>query len=87
MKSFCIPLADGGFICHTSYSVAIEEAERRHRRGERQLFCWDCYLWRWPDECDHKERSTAKEFKALERRMDREIKLQRLARLKKELGV
>lgn len=49
-------LADGtvGVICHTSYSQRLEDAEARHKRGERQAYCPACQKWVWPDRCSHK---------------------------------
>lgn len=52
-KPYCIPLYDGGFVCHTSYSAAFEDAEARRKRGEKQSFCPTCFVWVWPGECDH----------------------------------
>lgn len=48
------------------------DAERRHKRGERQLYCGQCQGpkfggWVWPDECDHLRRLTSREFAALVR--------------------
>lgn len=37
-------------VSRLSYGAAIEDAERRHRRGERQRRCSECWLWFWPGE-------------------------------------
>lgn len=38
------------------YLQAHFDAERRIKRGERQVFCKVCQKWRWPDElCEYAE--------------------------------
>lgn len=81
-KPYCIPFAcpDGvvGHICYTSYSAAIDEAERRRKLGQNQIFCWSCGLWLWPDEktCDHTEISTETEFRKIQRNFEARCKRQ-----------
>ena len=43
-------------VCVISYVEQAIEAARRIRRGESQLWCPTCGLWRWPEECDHPDR-------------------------------
>ena len=65
---------NGFCVCVTSYSAWMEDADRRHRRGERQLYCGACGKWRWPDECGHEGRLTGRQFNALCKRAEREAK-------------
>lgn len=59
----CIRIKDG-FICTIDYVERAVDAERRLRRGERQLYCPKCKLWKWRNgnmlECGHKLRSGVK---------------------------
>lgn len=64
----------GVYLCTTDYTEQAMEADRRLRRGERQLYCGVCQKWRWPEECDHPGRMTEREFKAMVRRMEKEEK-------------
>lgn len=81
-KPYCIPLhcPDGmpGYLCYTSYSAAIDEAERRRKLGQRQIYCWPCQRWMWPDEktCDHTEISTEKQFRDIQTNFERRCKRQ-----------
>ena len=48
------------------------DAERRAKRGERQLYCGECKdsggrIWVWPDQCNHQGRLAYKEFRAMVR--------------------
>ena len=55
----------GGILCVAmSYVEKSAEATRRLRRGERQLHCGKCDRWVWPEECDHPDRQTIKEYDA-----------------------
>lgn len=36
------------FVCEISYISEAEEADRRHRAGEHQHQCRDCFQWYWP---------------------------------------
>lgn len=45
------------------YPSVVEAAERRLRRGERQVYCAECRLWRWPEECAHQGRLMAAQFR------------------------
>lgn len=52
-------------LCN-SYGAWIEDWERRHRAGQRQVYCAVCGKWRWPDEVGPKARTvTAKQFAKL----------------------
>lgn len=47
------------------------DAERRHKRGERQVWCRKCRIWVWPDQValEHKgETLTIGQFNWLVRR-------------------
>lgn len=33
-----------------SYTRAIDDANARHKRGERQVYCGIHSLWHWPDQ-------------------------------------
>jgi len=57
----CTPIRDG-FVCEIEYVTRHNEAQRRLRRGERQVFCPTCERWRWPEECCHPGRLTAEGF-------------------------
>ena len=35
------------FVCEISYVSDAEEADRRHRAGEHQHQCRDCFQWYW----------------------------------------
>lgn len=52
---FCREYPEEG--CETlGYLQAHFDAERRIKRGERQVFCKTCQKWRWPDElCEYAE--------------------------------
>lgn len=52
---FCRECPEEG--CETlGYLQAHADAERRIKRGERQVFCKTCQKWRWPDElCEYAE--------------------------------
>jgi len=53
----CIPL-EGGFVCcDIEYVKFFDDAARRHRRGERQLYCSVCRKWRWPGECERRAKN------------------------------
>jgi len=61
-------------IGRIEYVSRALEAARRIRRGERQLYCAACGgLWRWPEECSHPNRLSAKEFAAMVRQSQREV--------------
>lgn len=47
-----------------AYIQDEEEFWRRYRKGERQLYCWKCQRWQFPDACDHEGRETQREFDA-----------------------
>ena len=57
----CIRIPNG-FLCTIGYVERAADAERRLRRGERQICCRKCNLWqwrtKWPNgnmlECGHK---------------------------------
>jgi hypothetical protein len=51
-------------LCVLDYTERALDAERRLRRGERQLYCPTCLLWRWPEECAHGGRLSEAHFKA-----------------------
>lgn len=54
--------------CHCNelrYPEWVADSEKRHARGERQVFCLKCRLWVWPDQIAfaHKEHTlTIKQF-------------------------
>jgi hypothetical protein len=56
------------WVCVIDYVEQAIEAERRLRRGERQLYCPECLRWRWPEECAHEGRVPEAQFKAWARR-------------------
>lgn len=56
------------YLCVLDYTEAALDAERRMRRGERQVYCAECRRWRWPEECDHAGRLTAAQFRAWAKR-------------------
>lgn len=60
--------------CTTSYSAAYEDAERRLRAGQRQVWCLSCRLWRWPDEvcCLGASRLSLRAFRAALRQVQRQ---------------
>lgn len=45
-------IRDVHICCSPSVQAALD-AERRLKRGERQVYCTACKLWRWPAECEH----------------------------------
>jgi hypothetical protein len=49
-------------LCTLHYVEKAIEAEKRLKRGERQMYCVACGRWRWPEECGHEGRLTQKEF-------------------------
>ena len=59
-------------ICGLDYTERAMQAEKRLRRGERQLHCGTCGLWRWPEECEHEDRLSAQRFRALLRAAERQ---------------
>lgn len=61
-------------VCHIDYIAQEEEFWRRYRKGERQLFCWTCMRWQFPDQCDHEDRQTRREFDAETRRIAQYVK-------------
>jgi hypothetical protein len=64
----------GIHVCTISYVEEAIEAERRIRRGERQLHCDTCNRWVWPEECSHADRQTAKEYEALASAIGRHVR-------------
>lgn len=34
---------------HLPYLAYHEDAEKRHKRGQKQRLCSTCERWRWPD--------------------------------------
>lgn len=54
-------------ICTTDYSLALDDAARRMKMGQRQRYCGECAKWRWPEECEHGPEMTEKEFAAVVR--------------------
>ena len=68
-------------IGRIEYVSRALEAARRIRRGERQLYCSMCGgKWRWPEECSHSGRLSAREFAAMVRQSQREVEAIRGAR-------
>jgi hypothetical protein len=63
-------------VCVLSYTEAALDAERRLRKGDRQLYCGECARWRWPEECAHEGRLTELQFKAWTARIAREVEQQ-----------
>lgn len=59
------------YLCAISY---VEKAERRYRRGERQLYCPECGLWRWLDECEHENRMTYRELRSYIAKVKKEVR-------------
>ena len=76
----CLPIPNG-WVCEIEYVTRAEDAQRRIRRGERQLYCSQCGgKWRWPEECSHSGRLSAREFAAMVRQSQREVEKIREAR-------
>jgi len=51
------------------------EAEIRHKRGERQLFCTVCERWHWPDHlCKEAKTITLKEWKKRQKEHENETR-------------
>jgi hypothetical protein len=55
-------------LCTLDYVEQAMAAEKRLRKGDRQLYCGTCRKWRWPEECDHPGRLTGRQFDALAKR-------------------
>ena len=68
----CLQIPNG-CVCEIEYVARALEAERRIRRGERQVYCGMCVRWRWPEECSHSGRLSAREFAAMVRQSQREV--------------
>lgn len=52
------------------------DADRRHKRGEEQVYCSICNIWAWPSNvrADHKGHTTSSaEFHARVRRMQKQL--------------
>ncbi len=49
-------------LCRSDYVEALLEAEKKLRRGERQLYCLTCSKWVWKEQCQHECRLTQKQF-------------------------
>ena len=65
----------GNYVCVISYVEESIEAGRRCRRGERQLYCFECGgLWRWPEQCDHEGRMTYKELRSFIAKVKKEVR-------------
>ena len=63
-------------IGRIEYVSRALEAQRRIRRGERQLYCSMCGgLWRWPEECSHSGRLSPKQFAAVVRQNARAVEI------------
>ena len=63
----------------TSYGAWIDECKERVKRGETQLRCAECGLWRWPGECEH-DRSkmlTVRQFNAQAKAMEKKLRMSR----------
>lgn len=56
------------------YPSVVEAAERRLRKGDRQLYCPECAKWRWPEECAHEGRLTGEQFRLWSARIARQVK-------------
>lgn len=59
--------------CVIGYVEEAMEAERRLRKGDRQLWCGTCNKWGWIETCDHPGRMTVREFDAEARRIKKEV--------------
>lgn len=46
------------------YLAWHRDAERRHRAGQRQVYCTACRKWRWPDLVGHAPTITKRQFDA-----------------------
>lgn len=47
-----------------NYIASHEEAELRHKRGEKQVFCTTCERFKWPDHlCEESRTITVQEWK------------------------
>ena len=63
------------YVCYTT--AKLDDAQRRHRLGDRQEYCGACVIpgvrggWVWPSECSHEGRWTKKEFEAAVRNVNR----------------
>ncbi len=63
-----------GVLYELPYVSAHSHAERRLRKGERQLYCCVCDCWRWADQCTHSDRMTDKEYRAMIRQVKADVK-------------
>jgi len=71
----CLPIPNG-WVCEIEYVTRAEDAQRRIRRGERQLYCVACGgLWRWPEECSHPNRLSPRQFAAVVRQNARAVEI------------
>ena len=45
----CVRIKDG-LVCEISYITEAAEAEKRIKRGEKQLYWRTCKRWVWPED-------------------------------------
>lgn len=62
------------YLCTMSYVEQSVEAERRYRRGERQLYCFECGTWEWPDGCVHEGKMTYRELRSYIAKVKKEVR-------------
>lgn len=70
----CIKVPNGVLCAPNSYGAAIDDANARMKRGERQLYCWKCDLWRWPGQCKHKHKMTYQALRRFYKQVEKETR-------------
>ena len=58
------------------YMAFHSDADRRHKRGERQVYCGVCKRWQWPEHVSDEHRPhtlTRQQFDAAVRRIEKEV--------------
>lgn len=59
-------------VSNLGYLHWFSDADRRHKAGQRQVYCLVCRKWQWPDHVGpHADTMTERAFKAMEKRQAR----------------